>query len=526
MPNSAAPAQAQHANARSLTRGDSLVAVVLGLLGTVVSAIGSWIPSYWGDEAASIMSATRPIRSLIDMSFNVDAVHSLYYALLNVWINLFGASPFSTRFPSALAIGVTVALGYLLVRMLANGRGVAVASAVLIAVQPRLTYAGEEARSFAATAALATLATLIVVAVLQRRIWPRTGYVLYAVVMVFGAYLFLYLLILMAAHAVLLLWHHRRDVRSLVGWVVTAFAICVLSLPIAITAYNERSQIKYLKSVDDVNPKSVSIDAFFWSSGALAIVTAVILIAALAAAVLRSTRRGPTPRASALTRLAPRGFDDADARAVGVAASWLFVPFAIFLLISALFSGFTLRYVTFLAPAVAILTAFGVYAIGCWLRFRIPALVAGTLAIVLLCVPMWSQQRGPNAKVGSDWAEIGAYIRVHAEKGDAIAFDQATQPSRRPRLALHTYPQDFTKVEDPLLIHPYSKTKTWYDTAHRIDEGVREGRFDGYDRIWVVEYAPRGGTPDDQGLAELEAHGWHRVSAKVLYSSRIYLYER
>ena len=90
-------------------------AAVVGVLAVAASAAGSWIPSLWGDEAASLMSATRPLGSLWHMLSYVDAVHGLYYLGLHGWIDVFGPSPFSIRFPSALAIGVcTTAVVWLL----------------------------------------------------------------------------------------------------------------------------------------------------------------------------------------------------------------------------------------------------------------------------------------------------------------------------------------------------------------------------------------------------------------------------
>ena len=86
-------------------RGPLLPAALLGLLGILVSAFGSWQPSYWGDEAASVMSAERSLSSLFRMLGNVDAVHGAYYLILHFWIQAFGATEFSTRLPSAIAIG-------------------------------------------------------------------------------------------------------------------------------------------------------------------------------------------------------------------------------------------------------------------------------------------------------------------------------------------------------------------------------------------------------------------------------------
>src|SRR5690349_3756517 len=77
--------------------------VVMGVFAAVVSATGSWIPSLWGDEAASVLSAMRPPESLVAMLGHVDAVHGAYYFGLQLWVDLFGAEPFAVRLPSAIA---------------------------------------------------------------------------------------------------------------------------------------------------------------------------------------------------------------------------------------------------------------------------------------------------------------------------------------------------------------------------------------------------------------------------------------
>ena len=94
--------------------------VLLGIVGTAVASIGSWIPSYWGDEAASVMSAERSLPSLFRMLGHVDAVHGTYYVFLHFWIGAFGASEFSTRFPSAIAAGLLVAGTFVLGQRLAR----------------------------------------------------------------------------------------------------------------------------------------------------------------------------------------------------------------------------------------------------------------------------------------------------------------------------------------------------------------------------------------------------------------------
>ena len=46
----------------------------VGILATLISVMGSWIPSYWSDEAASVMSAQRTWPQLFNMLGNIDIV--------------------------------------------------------------------------------------------------------------------------------------------------------------------------------------------------------------------------------------------------------------------------------------------------------------------------------------------------------------------------------------------------------------------------------------------------------------------
>src|SRR6059058_2447370 len=91
----------RRAQVRGLGTGRSWgVALAFGLAATVVAASGSWIPSLWGDEAATLMSARRPVGSLLSMLTHVDAVHGLYYLMMHAWTAVFGISAFALRFPS------------------------------------------------------------------------------------------------------------------------------------------------------------------------------------------------------------------------------------------------------------------------------------------------------------------------------------------------------------------------------------------------------------------------------------------
>ena len=155
---------------------------LLGLVGFVVGALGSWRPSFWYDEAATVFSATRRMPDLLRLLQHQDAVHGLYYLGMHFWFRVFGAGEPAARLPSAIAVGVATAGVVLLGGRLASVR-VGIASGVLFLVLPRVTWAAVEARDLALTAALAVWLTVLLLAAVRHndiRWW--LGYVLLAVV--------------------------------------------------------------------------------------------------------------------------------------------------------------------------------------------------------------------------------------------------------------------------------------------------------------------------------------------------------
>ncbi|QDZ15660.1 glycosyltransferase family 39 protein [Humibacter ginsenosidimutans] len=235
-----------------------LAAAVCGVIAFVVSWLGSWVPSFWGDEAASIMSAERPWSSLMNELARVDAVHGTYYAFLHLWIDVFGASQLSTRVPSAIGVGLAAAGIVVLVARMerlwpANGRDglssavgaagirLGVIAAMVFAVLPRTTYMGTEVRSYAlGTACAVWLAVLFLTLVGGRvtRVLPWVGFAA-----AYGAciYVFLYLSLIALPFGAMLLWDARGRLRT------TALAIVRPgSAPSAEVAARARSARRWL----------------------------------------------------------------------------------------------------------------------------------------------------------------------------------------------------------------------------------------------------------------------------------------
>ncbi|MEO6941710.1 MAG: glycosyltransferase family 39 protein [Terrimesophilobacter sp.] len=492
------------------------MALGLGSGATLLSLLGSWIPSLWGDEAASAMSAERPLGSLFTMLTHVDAVHGTYYFGLHFWVALFGSSPFVLRLPSAIAVGFVVSAVYLLCRRLSNER-IALAAAIICAVLPRTTYMGEEARSFAFSAAIAAWSTLVLIMLIQQRNHQRSLWIIYGILIAVGTYVFLYVALFVVVHLAILLSSRSAvaaDPKFFHHWFVSAGAGLVASAPIIVLAIGERGQISYLAGQPQFGFTTLT-ESLWFGDALFATLAWSILILGLVLLVVQyvmSTSRSPRQNGEPLdaTVMLPR------LEIVGLA--WLLIPAAALITFSLVDPIFTARYLSFCAPAAAILVALALH--------RITAggaifMVVAVALVVAVAAPVYLSQREPYSKNNSDWAEISAALAAEARPGDVVVFDESASPSHRPRLAMHTYPAGFVGLRDVTIKTPFPRSDTWYDRTYSIGVALARGRFDNVTVVWLIEYVPLGQV-DTYGLAPLHAAGFQIVSQQAEHSSVIY----
>lgn len=458
-------------------------APVLGVIAAGVALIGAPTPSFWGDEAATVMSAQRSLPSLLLELSHVDAVHGLYYVLMHFWIGAFGASELSVRVPSVIAAGFAVAGTVLLGRVLFSLR-VGVVAGIVLAALPQFTRYAIEARSYELELALATWLTLLLVAIVRRRGAPRWMRVLYVVGMVVAIWMWVFMAMLVGIHAALLaaLRPSRAVWRR---WAVGMGAAAVACLPIAAIAFAQRGQIAFLSARAYATPVNVLVTQWFGDVVVAAIAWALLLAAAVAVIRMPRHRRR---------------------RALAMAV-WAFGPTALILAVNAaIVPVYNQRYLIFSMPAVAIGIAIGATAIGGWLTSdrRRAALVDGVLiaALVAATIPSFVTERGPYGKTGADLRQVAEILQAHARPGDAVVYDQTTKASRRPRTIEHLYPADVAGLDDVALTTPDTERAAIWDDVLPVSE--LGSRLSGHRVVWAVE-VKGSGSPD---LAELQRLGY------------------
>jgi mannosyltransferase len=472
---------------------------VLGLIAFALSAAGSWIPSLWGDEVTSVLSAQRPLPSLFMMLGHVDAVHGTYYLLLHFWIDVFGASPFSVRLPSAIAAGLATAGVVALARRLSGGAGfdtaaggppgqrqittTAVIAGVVCIILPRVTYMGEEARSYALSAACATWLTVLLVHIIQKRALRTRLWILYGIGVAVCAYVFLFSLLLLVSHAVVILSLRRPGWAQ--QWMRWAGVGLLLALPVIAYGIAERGQVAFLASRQAASFGSVFYGQWF-GNPVCAVLAWTLVAAAIVVPLIPRFRRT---------------FPQTEPNVFLLAAVWAGAPVAILLSVNVVSAIYSSRYLSFCVPAVALL-------IGSLLG-RIRPLWISVVAVIALAAcaaPSYVFDRTPYAKNGSDWANDAAVIQKYAHPGQGVIFDETTRPSQRPRLAMGGYPAAFAGLKDIELKTPWYENTSWSDTTYPLDHVL--GRLDNVKTVWVLELRPSGTSADTTDLDTLRALGF------------------
>jgi mannosyltransferase len=522
-PTSTAVRPARVDSGRIPLRTGRLDALLVGLFGTLLTFAWSWQPSLWFDEAATVSATMRSWPELARMLQSIDAVHGLYYAGMHLWLDLVGYSPVTLRLPSAVCVGVAAALTVLLVRSRVSRRA-ALLAGIVFCLLPRVTWMGAEGRSYALTAVLAVLLTLVFLAAWRRGPAPRRirllWWTLYGATAFISTVTFIYLAFLVAAHGVTALWTvwagRRRDRSarsSLLGFMLGAGTAAVLLMPFALSVVRQSGQVSWIAPISWGSWRGVFLTQWFYLNPLFAIAGWTLLAVGLITLILAA--RNLRSSSAAVRRRNPS--------LLAITLPWLVVPtlgvIGVSVLVSPLYSP---RYLTFCAPAVAILIGVGLHALRRrWL------IVAALVLLVALAAPQFVAQRQPEAKQHSSWSEVADLIaRERAGRpGEtaAIIYGPVRQhPTATTRVIAYSYPDAFEGLIDVKLKTPAAQTGDLWETRYPLDEVTH--RFVGVDAVWLVTSNKQDWRPSvTEKLGEL---GYTRVEEWALTGVNVLRYER
>ncbi|WP_285241284.1 glycosyltransferase family 39 protein [Pseudarthrobacter sp. MEB009] len=448
-----------------------LAPVGIGLLAFCAAFVGSWVPSFWDDEIATISAAGRSPAELLLLLQSVDAVHGIYYFLMHLWTAVFGFSEVALRFPSALAVGAAAGLTVVLGRRLGSAP-LGVAAGLVLALLPRMVWAGTESRQSALTTVLAVLLTLLLL-----RAWESNrplDWVLYSLCAVVGVGVFMFFALAIVAHAVAAVILRRRIVATLAASAVAGVA----ALPFLVFALGQKAQVEWIqnRSLTEHLVTAVVKQYFYGDDRPTGNLPPQWVLAFMV--VLGLLQGALVVRGVWAARL------DAQLRqAMVLGLAGVLVPVGGLLLASLITQPvYVARYLTFTAPAFALLVGMGLISLP-RRRVGFRFLVAGLVLCSL--VPQLTLKSLVNEPPDTE-RRIAALVDQEPERPAAVVFGA---PYLRDMVL--AYPDDFAGIADlSLAASPATSGSLW-----GVDAPVAPDQLTGKGEVLFV--GTGGGTPGD-----------------------------
>lgn len=495
-------------------------AIAIGLLAFTIGVAGAGRPSLWLDEAATISASTRPLSEMADLLKSIDAVHGLYYLVMQGWFSVFPATEFWSRVPSSVLVGAAAA-GVVVLGGQLSSRTVAVSAGVVFALLPRTTWAALEARSYALSMFDAVwLTVLCIVAVRRDRTWIWIGY---AVVLALGVVANVFLVLVIAVHIVIV-HRHARCRRTSVRWLTSVLAAVISVVPYFLLVRGQQSQVSWIWPIGpgtvgqllgdqyfpaviavgaqplnsdrkhEITPDLVSASIHAWTLVAPVIVVVLVVVVA----ALRSPREPNIRRVNPTREL------------VRVAAVWVVVPTTVIVVASLVGEPvYQPHYMAFTVPGCALLLGLCVAVVG-----REPHRTAVVLlALALAAIPNYLAQRGPYSKFGRDHSQVADLIETHAAIGECLSIDD-----HAPKVIVESLtvgrPGAFADVRDPGLLQGAVDRDELFESRRPITEWVGELRS--CTALWTVTSKDASLPDHERGErlapgARLEGAATHRV---------------
>jgi mannosyltransferase len=450
--------------------------MVVGCLAAAVSLCGAGRPSFWYDEAATISASySRSLGQLWRMLGDVDAVHGLYYLLMHGWFQIFPPTEFWSRAPSGLAVGGAAA-GVVVLGTQFSSRTTAVASGVVCGILPRTTWAGIEARPYAASMMAAVWLTVLLVVAARRndaRVWLA-----YGIALVISVVLDVYLVLLSLAHFAFVCAVARTR-KVLLRFVVTSLLSGFVVAPFLVEAAGQVHQISWVAPIGHRTIEDVAIQQYFERSPPFAVLSALVVVAAIV--LWRRTSMA-----------------QADRQLLALAAAWLAIPTALIVIWSALIHPiYTPRYLSFTAPALALVlgVCIGALAAKPWVTAAIVTLFA------LAAAPNYVRvQRNPYAKYDMDYSQVADLITAKAAPGDCLLVNDTVTFMPAPmRPLLAARPDAYRKLVDLTLWQRATDRNDVFDT-NLIPEVVA-APLSHCGVVWIITQADRSMPAHERGEA-------------------------
>jgi mannosyltransferase len=375
-----------------------------------------WAPELWLDEYATSFDVAGPWGEVAARVAQNEATSPFYYFVVKLSAELLGHGALGLRLPSVLAGLVLLGATYPLAYRLFGERHAALVALVAVAVNERLIFYGQSARTHGLALAAAVLSFLAYVALWQReRVSTRIAWVLATATAVYANYLFGVVALVQALHLAL-----TRGPRALVrrpwraAWLALGGTLLPLG-PLFAGVFARRDSFDWLRPAVPLAPARILVELLDpWVFSAVA----VTVLALAAVEPVRPARRGP----------------------VGVLVLWLLVPVGVLgaipplLGVSLLYS----RYVIVAAPAAVLVLAWCAASVGRRRVLRwLPAVVLVSTTVAWNHLPALRETGTFGRWPPGGWGAVAGHLARHAAAGEPVLVnvdyalaDEVADPAR------------------------------------------------------------------------------------------------
>ncbi len=493
-----------------MTRGQPRWAGGVAVAAAAVTAASVTLVTLGSDslstnEAISYQIARLPWIPIPGVVTEREANMAVYYLLLHWW-TILGQSELMIRGLSALAALATIPTVYGLAHRLFGARPAMIA-AVVFGANPFVALHAHYARSYTLLMLLVTAASYSFVRGVQERSWRY--WAAYCVCGALGIYTHFFAGLVLASHAVSLLFLPRREVpwrrlaASVAGMAVLLVPLLLffLSRDVALIEWIKRPRLTALPGLLLDYSGSRTLLLAYGAAGAMALHRTVHLW----------RRRGI----------------DVDAWGHALAWSWFLLPVASAFLVSYIRPVFVPRYLIVSLPPLVILVGAGLA------RLRLRWLVPATSALLVVSVPVAANAYKEQPEQ-EDFRAVTRHILANGTPDDAIF---TYRPSGRTAIEYYLARQQVNGGVAPAIVYPPTP---WERAAYKIPAAVSAYRVPpepaisvvdratgGHDRVWLVlSHGGYTGDPQSHLIQDQLASRYRHWREERFRGLRLRLYEQ
>lgn len=241
----------------SLPSENESSSITIWLIFAALFGLGSFLrlyhfpdPELWVDEYVTQWIVRGTWHEMFQRAGLNHTQSPFYYVIVKLAVDVLGPTPFALRLPSVLFGIGSLALAYPLGVALFRRRHAALLAVAAFAVNHKLIWFTQEARSYSVAIFFSMLSFLSYVTLLESDRWPwRVGYILVTAAAYYAHPLFALIVLIHIAH---LVWTRGWASVLSKAWLLTFLTIamlCLPTLPRMLTLYGSRQGLDWILNI-------------------------------------------------------------------------------------------------------------------------------------------------------------------------------------------------------------------------------------------------------------------------------------